>query len=383
MAGKTVVILGGGSGGLVAANRLRRTLGKEHRVVLVERSPVYSFAPSYTAVMLGRRDARRISRHLANLRRKGIEVITGDVTGLDFAGKKVQLGEQETPYDYLIIALGAEYSSAEIPGLGKAWTYYHLDGAEGLREELPRFTAGRVAVVVSALPYKCPAAPYEGALLLDDYFRRKKLRGQVEIRMFTPERQPLPVAGEAVGQAVVKLLERQEIGYTPNVKLKEIDHDAKTLRFESAVEAPFDMVIATPLHRVPPVLVAAGLAAEGGWVPVDRETLATRFEDVYAIGDVNTIPLANGMALPKAGVFAHGEAEVVSRNIAAQINEGAPVWAFGGQGACFLETSRSKAAYATGHFFAEPDPEVTLRGPSSFWHWAKIGFERLWLWRWF
>lgn len=383
MAGKTVVILGAGTGGVVAANRLRRLLGKEHRVVLVDRTVVHSFAPSFTWLMLGQRDAARISRDLRSLSRKRIEFVPQEVSRIDPAGKRVVLEDRELAYDYLIVALGAHYSIEGIPGLGCASTFYSLEGADGLREEIPKFKAGRVAIVVSGLPYKCPAAPYEGALLLDHYFRRRGLRSEVEIRVFTPEPAPLPVAGPAVGEQVVELLVSREVSYSPGSRLASVDPEGKRLRFEDGSEAPFDMLIATPLHRVPAVVREAGLCADGGWVSVDRETLATPFEGVYALGDVTGIPLANGMMLPKAGVFAHGEAEVVARNIAAEINGGQGRWAFGGQGACFLETGYGKAAYATGHFFAEPDPKVELRSPGRWWHWAKVGFERLWLFRWF
>ncbi len=389
MTGKTVLVLGAGSGGLVVANRLRRMLGKQHRIVLVDRNPIHSFAPAFTGVMLGRRTPGRISRDLTALRRKGIEFICSEITRIDPAARTVRLVDQEITAGYLVIALGAQYSSEEIPGLNKAWTYYHLDGADGLNEELRRFRGGRVTVVVSALPYKCPAAPYEGALLLDDHFRRTGL--DAEVHVYTPESQPLPVAGKAVGRAVLDILASRKIEFHPGVNLKTVDQQAKAMHFADGTEAPFDLLVATPVHTVPHVVREAGLAPEGGWVSVDRETLAIRsagsgqatFENVYAIGDVTTIPLANGMLLPKAGVFAHGEAEVVARNIAAEINGSDPIWAFGGQGSCFLETTRSKCAYATGHFFAEPEPEVHLRHPSRRWHWAKTGFERLWLWRWF
>jgi len=131
------------------------------------------------------------------------------------------------------------------------------------------------------------------------------------------------------------------------------------------------------------VLRQSGLADEGGWVSVDRETLATGFDDVYAIGDAISIPLGDVAVLPKTGVFAHGQAEVVSRNIAAEIAGAQPIWAFGGQGNCFLSTGARKAAIVTGNFFTEPTPDVDVRGPNRRWHWAKVGFERLWLWRWF
>src|SRR3990170_7985428 len=122
MALKTVLILGAGVGGLVAANRLRRLLAKEHRVVLVDRSPVYTFAPSFVWVMMGTRDGRRISRDLRALSKKGIEFVMAEVRGLDTANKKVRLDDREESYDYLVIALGAQYSSEEVPGLSQCWT---------------------------------------------------------------------------------------------------------------------------------------------------------------------------------------------------------------------------------------------------------------------
>lgn len=383
MSGKTVLILGGGTGGLVAANRLRRMLPKEHRVILADRSPQYSFAPSYPWLMLGRRTGPRISRDLRTLEKKGIEVRIGEVQAIDTANKRVTVRDEEVACDYLVIALGAQYSSEEIEGLNKTWTFYHLEGAEGLQEQLPKFEGGRLAIVVSALPYKCPPAPYEGALLLDDYFRKRRMRDAVEITLYTPDRLPLPVAGERIGKELLGMLTRRDIKFRPNVKLKSVDHTGRSLEFEGHDRQPFDMVIATPVHLVPEVLVRAGLAKAGGWMSVDRETLAVPgIEDVYAIGDCVDIRISGGLRLPMAGVFAHGEAEVVARNIAAEINGGEPVWAYGGQGACFLETGGGKSAYLDGNFYSDPIT-AAMRRPGRWWHWTKLGFERTWLWRWF
>ncbi len=383
MAGKTVAVLGGGSGGLVAANRLRKLLPREHRIVLINRSAWHSVPAAYTAVMLGDRAPGQISRDLRRLNRKGIEFIAAEITGIDLSRNTVRFDGQELAYDYLIVALGTQYSAGEIPGLGTAYTYYTLDGAEGLREEIAGFDSGRIAIVVPGLPYKCPAAPYAGALVLDHYFRRQRVRADVEIRLFTPEPAPLPVAGEAIGREVAELLAGREVRFSPNTRLQEVDYQGKRLVFQDGTEASYDLLIAVPLHEVPAVVREAGLAEEGGWVKVDRETMATPFEGVYAIGDVTQIPLASGLMLPKAGVFAQGEAEVVARNIAAEIKGEEERWAFGGEGACFLDTGYGKAAYVTGKFYAEPDPEMLMRQPSLLWRWVKEGSIRIWLWRWF
>jgi sulfide:quinone oxidoreductase len=383
MSPKTILILGGGTGGLVAANRLRKLLAKEQRVVLIDRTYVYSFAPSFTRVMLGQTTGRRISRDLRWLEKKGIEFKQAEITRIDHANKRVLLESGQVAYDYLVIALGAQYSHEEIPGLGRTWTYYHLEGAEGMQQHLPEFEGGRVRVVVSSLPCKCPPAPYEGALLLDEHFRKRKMRDRVEISVHTPEPLPLPEAGEEVGTKVVELLRARDIAFAGGAQVESIDHDEKLLRFAGGGSEPFDWVVATPVHKAPDVLVSSGLATEGGWVPANPETLCTHFEDVYAIGDCTVVPFADGKWLPKSGVFAHGQAEVVARNIAAEVEGADPIWAYGGQGACFLSAGGGKAAYVSTHFYAKPGPQVDMRGPSRFWHWSKLGFERMWLWRWF
>jgi sulfide:quinone oxidoreductase len=383
MAGKTVTVLGGGFGGLVAANRLRKLLPREHHIVLIDRSVGHSVAAAYTDVMLGHKVPGQISRDLRRLNRKGIEFMAAEIASIDLSRKMVCLDGQELTYDYLIVSLGAQYSAGKVSGLGTAYTYYTLEGAEELREAIAGFTSGRIAIVVAGLPYKCPAAPYAGALLLDHYFRRRRLRADVEIRLVTPEPAPLPVAGHAIGTEVTELLAGREVWFSPNTRIQEVDPQGKKLIFQDGTDAPYDLLIAVPLHEVPEVVREADLAEEGGWVKVDRDTMATPFEGVYAIGDVTQISLASGLMLPKAGVFAHGEAEVVARNIAAEISGGEARWVFGGEGACFLDSGYGKAAYVTGNFYAEPNPEVRMRQPSFLWRWVKEGSIRTWFWRWF
>jgi sulfide:quinone oxidoreductase len=383
LAGKTVLILGGGTGGLVAAHRLRRMLGEENRVVLVDRSPLYTFAPSFTWVMTGKRESLRVTRDLRTLSRKKIEFIVGEVERIDPEAKRVTAAGEHLAYDFLVLALGAEYSSDEIPGLGQSWTFYHLEGAEGLNERLATFKAGRVAIVVSSLPYRCPPALYEGAFLLDDHFRRRNVRGDIEIEICTPEARPFQAAGPPISRRIEQLLSERGIGFRAGLAPSSVDHRERKVVFGDGSATGFDLLIATPLHRCPLVLRECGLTGDSGWVEVDRETLATSFDGVYAIGDATVIAVSRNEQLPKAGVFAHGQAEVVARNIAAEVAGTEPIWAFGGQGAIFISTGANKAAQITGNYFHDGGPQVRFRGPNRRWHWAKLGYERLWLWRWF
>src|SRR3989304_2198521 len=188
MTGKTMLILGGGIGGLVAANELRRLLPNEHRVVLVEKNPQHAFAPSFLWLMTGDRQPGQITRDLRQLVRPGVELVLSEAQAIDLSNRRVQTSAQALNYDYLIVALGAELAPGAIPGLSEsAQTYYTLDGAAKLRDTLRNFAGGKVAGVVSSLPYKCPGAPHEGAMLIADYLNQRNLKNPAEVHLFTPE----------------------------------------------------------------------------------------------------------------------------------------------------------------------------------------------------
>ncbi|MDA0988484.1 MAG: FAD/NAD(P)-binding oxidoreductase [Chloroflexi bacterium] len=386
MARKRIIVLGGGIGGMVVANQLRKRLSGEHQVIVVERNPRHYFAPSYVWLAMGWRKQETISRELSRLLSRGVQLIQGEISRIDIGEKRIFVGEDEVRYDYMVMALGAELTPPSIPGLPEAaYSFYEVSEAQRLRDALASFDGGRVALVVAGLPYKCPAAPYEGVLLADYLFRKKGIRDNVQMEMFVPEPAPMPVAGPAAGQMIHELLQGREIGYHPRHRLKTVDPAKKQVTFEDDATAEYDMLITIPPHRCPEVVASSGLTNESGWVPVDQRTLQTSAEGVYALGDMTTITLASGMPLPKAGVFAHGEAHVVARNIAADIAgiPGSARHTFNGDGACFLETGFGKAAYATGNFYAEPNADIKLRKPSFRWHWGKILFEKRWLRGWF
>jgi sulfide:quinone oxidoreductase len=381
---QTILVLGGGVGGLVAAHELRRLLPKEHRVILVDREPLFVFAPSLLWLMTGGRSAERISRPLARLKRKGIEVMNGEIERIDAARREVSVDRETLTADYLVIALGAELAPESIPGLTMAGhSFYTLAGAEALLDALGAFTGGRLVVLTAAPAYKCPAAPYEAAMLLEHYCRRHNLRSQTQIDLYAAEPGPMGVAGPEVSRGVRQLVESKGIAYHPEHQVQEVDPAARRLRFTNGAEVIYDLLAYVPPHRAPRVVREAGIVSESGWIPVDAHTMETKFEHVYALGDVVSIPLKLGKPLPKAGVFAHAEAEVVARNIARAITGSGTPAAFDGMGACFVETGDGRAAYGKGNFYAEPVPRVKLRPPSWRWHVGKIWFEKNWLSRWF
>ncbi|MEK6530062.1 MAG: FAD/NAD(P)-binding oxidoreductase, partial [candidate division NC10 bacterium] len=202
---------------------------------------------------------------------------------------------------------------------------YDLDGVLGLRQALAGFREGRIAVTIASLPFKCPGAPYEAAMLIEASLRERGLRDRARVDIYTPEPLPMPVAGKALGEAVKSMVEGKGIGYHPLHKIQAVEAARRELVFDNGQRAGYDLLVAIPPHRCPPVVKESGLTGEGPWVPVDRGTLQTAHAGVYALGDVTAIKLPVGLMLPKAGVFAHHEAEAVAHNIAAEITgRGAP-----------------------------------------------------------
>lgn len=381
---RTVLVLGGGVGGLVAASVLRRELAPEDRVVLVERAPRHTFWPSLLWLMSGSRTAEQVQRDLQPLARRGIEVLHGDITEIDPERRRVVVGGEELAGDALVVALGAALVPERVPGLAEAGgNFYTVDGARQVHDQVSGLQAGRVAVVVADVPFKCPAAPYEAAMLLENLLRRRRVRDRAEVTIYAAEPAPMGVAGPAVSQGVVDFVRQRGIDYRPSMKLTRVDASAKRLHFDTGDEAEFDVLAVVPPHAAPEVVRKSPLAGPSGWIVIDPATCETRFENVFAIGDVTTVPLKLGKPLPKAGVFAHGQAETVARTLAARLRGRGREHKFEGHGECFIEMGGGVAGFARGNFYAEPVPQVQMYRAGRHWHAAKVAFERNWWHTWF
>ena len=385
---KTIVILGGGVGGVVAATSLRRSLPKHHQVVLVDREPNHLFAPSLLWLMTGRRSARQITRPLSQVAKKGVEVVIGEIESIDPAGCRVRVsgavgGDRELEADYLIVSLGAELDSGAIPGLAKAGhSFYTLAGAASFRDALARFSGGRIVVLTATPAYKCPAAPYEAAMLVEADVRGRGISEQTRIDLYSAEPGPLGVAGPEVSAGVRRMVEAKGIGYHPEHQVVGVDPETRQITFKNGSTIEFDLLAYVPPHRAPRVIRESALVDASGWIPVDRDALHTRFANVYAVGDVTAIPLVMGKPLPKAGVFAERQARVVARNITTALTDKGRAAGFDGHGECFVETGDNRAGYGRGDFYAEPLPQVKLYAAGRRWHLAKVAFEKNWFRRW-
>lgn len=387
---KTVVVLGGGVGGLTAAAQLRTVLPASDRIVLVDRSFVSSLGLSRLWVLRGWRVPEQVQVRPTPASLPGVAMVTAEVGHVDVGARVVHCGPTgPIRYDALVVALGAALDTVAVPGLARALEsgaaaghFYTLDGAAGLHRRVEAIRAGRVLVLVAGVPFSCPAAPFEAAFLVADQLGEKFSGGAVRIDVFTPDPLPMPVAGPEVGHALIGMMRTKGIGFNGARSVAGIDHEARTAEFTDGTTESFDLLVVVPPHASPAATVIPEGSGPAGWIPVDPQTLATSVPDVWAIGDVAALTLPSGRPLPKAAVFAQAEAEVAAHQVARHLGYDAPDTRFTGEGACYVEVGDHLAAKGEGNFLTVPAPQVTLHEPTPGYHREKAQQERDWLARW-
>jgi sulfide:quinone oxidoreductase len=382
-AGRTVV-LGGGTGGLVAACELKRRVAAGHRVVLVDRGAEHTYQPSLLWQMVGQRRPQQFRRPLKLLERKGIEFRNAEVEELDLENKVVRTASGDVDYDSLVVSVGAQLTPETVKGFEEmAYNLYDPDGCARIHAALEDLSEGTIGILITAMPFKCPAAPYEAAFLAESFVRKKGIRRNVEIHLFTPEHTPMPVAPPAIGDSIADVLAARGVHYHPLFTFEELRPETREVVASDGRSHRVDLLIGIPPHQAPEVVRASELLGVSGFIHVDARTLASDHDDVFAIGDVATIRLPNGKALPKAGVFAQSEAKIVAQELADKTAGRTSHAAFEGKGYCWIELGDGRAGFAGGDFYAEPDPRLKMRRPGRPLHWGKVAFEKWWLHHWF
>lgn len=376
---RRVLILGGGFGGVATAHALRRRLPPEDEIVVVERRPYFMLGLRKTWALVGRGTLEEGRRPLQALERFGIRILPGTITAIDPANRAVEVDGRRWEGDAMVVALGAELAPEAIPGFREhALNVYDPQEIPRAMEAVRAFRGGQVMIGIFGAPYKCPPAPYEMAFLLQDFFEARGVRARISV--FTPQPMSLPVLGAAGCSVLEGRLAERGIDFLPNHKATAVEAGAVVF---GERRRPFDLLLGIPPHRCPEVVVRSGLTDGGAWVRVHPRTLETRFAGVYAIGDITEILLPNGMPLPKAGVFAEAEGEVVAERIAAVFAGREPEASFSGEGFCYLELGRGEAMLVRGRFLIEPAPEIEITEPSPNYLEEKKRFEAERLRTWF
>ncbi|MFP4591719.1 MAG: NAD(P)/FAD-dependent oxidoreductase [Halobacteriales archaeon] len=370
-----VLILGGGTGGSVLANRLSDRLAGEVdagdvRIRMVNDGHRHVYKPTFLYVPFGRKEVEDASRPLDQLLSRRVERVDDRAIDIDPSTKTVELADgAPVSYDHLVVATGTGVDPDEIPGLAEGGHhFYSAEGATALREALADFNGGHLVVSVVGVPHMCPVAPVEFTLMADAWFRRRGIREAVDITYTYPIMRPHGIP--TVADFASELFEARDVDVRTFFNAETVDPEAQVVTSMEGTELEYDLLVTIPPHTGSDLVREAGLG-DDGWMEVDRRTLeATGAEDVYAIGDVADLPTS------KAGSVAHYAAGVVADRLADRVRGRTPTATFDGKTVCFIETGLDEGTFIEFGYGEEP----TVREPSRAIHWAKLGYnESYWL----
>lgn len=370
-----IVVVGGGTGGTVLANRLAERLGPEFErgavdVTLVSDDRNHVYKPVFLYVPFGEKTVADAKRPLADLVDREITVEIDRVEAVDTDRKRLDLRDGgRMTYDHLVLATGAGLVPEKVPGLAEGGHhFYGPDGAAALRDELATFTEGHLVLSVIGTPHMCPAAPVEFVLMADDWFRERGLREDVDITYTYPIQRAHGI--QNIADWASTTFEERDIRLETFFNADEVDPDAGVLHSMEGKELDYDLLVGIPPHAGSDLVTAAGLG-DDGWADVDRHTLESpHAEDVFVVGDLADVPTS------KAGSVAHYEAGTVADRLASRVRGQVPTATYDGKTVCFIESGMDEATFVEFEYGTQP----TVRAPSKPIHWAKLGYnESYWL----
>jgi sulfide:quinone oxidoreductase len=328
-----VLILGAGFGGLELASSLDAALGTDVEVTLVDKAQGFVFGFSKLDVMFGKASAEHVLHRYADLAPPGVRFVNTTVRSIDPVARRIETDAGPLDADVLVVALGADLHPEDTPGLVEAGHEF-----------------------VTSSPFKCPPAPSETALLVHDHLTARGLLDRSSVSLVMPLGVPIPPS-PAASEALLAEFAARDISWHPGALVRSLDPARHVATLADGTELPFDLFLGVPVHRAPQVVLDSGLA-EDGWIPVDPLTLRTRFEDVYAVGDVTSV------GTPKAGVFAEGQASVVAAQLVARSRGETDPTTYDGHGTCYLEFGEGRVGKVEVTFLSGETPRGALEGPS-------------------
>jgi len=381
---KRVAILGAGTAGTAMANRLVRVLPAGWQVTLLDRDDLHIYQPGLLLLPFGMYRDDELTRSRTRTADPRVDLRIGPIDRVVPDDKRIVLGNGESlRYDFLILATGSRILPEATPGLtGEGWRttahdFYTLEGAKFLRRAFERFEGGRIVVNVAEMPIKCPVAPLEMLFLADAYFTGRGMRDKVELVYATPLEGAFtkPVASRVLGG----MLSGRGIQVIGDFAASQVDGNTRKLTAYDGRELDYDLLVSIPIHGGADVIARSGLGDAGGWIPTDRHVLSVnQAVDAYALGDATDLPSS------KAGAVAHFQADVLTENLLAAIDDRPPAARFDGHTNCFIETGHGKAMLIDFNYETEPLPgkfplpgigPFALLEESAINHWGKLAFK--------
>ncbi|MHB1699908.1 MAG: type III sulfide quinone reductase, selenoprotein subtype [Acidobacteriaceae bacterium] len=365
---KHLLILGGGTAGTMMANKLASVLNaREWQVTIVDNTEEHYYQPGFLFVPFGGYRLQDIVKPRRQYLPAGVKLVVSSIDHIEADKNKVVLGDQSIlPYDYLIIATGADIHPEQTEGLvddewGKTkFDFYTPRGAEQLGRFLKEWQGGKLVVNPVEMPIKCPVAPLEFLFLADAYFTERGIRDKVDLNLVTPLSGAFtkPKASQILGD----LLGRKRINVTPDFGLARVDSKERKLVGWDDTEVGYDLLVSVPTNMGDPCIGRSGLGDELNYVATDKQTLLAKgLDNVFVIGDATNLPSS------KAGSVVHFQSEVLFENFLEHIDKRPMPARFDGHTNCFIESGFGKGLLIDFNYETEPLPgEFPLPGVGPF-----------------
>ena len=382
---KRLLVLGAGTAGTMAVNKLRPRLPRdEWTITVVDSAQTHYYQPGYLFIPFGIYRPDEVTRPTETFIPDGVDLVTGEIDRVFPDENAVVLMDgTRLGYDYLVIATGTSPRPDQTPGMDEGeWRdsvheFYTYEGAVALAEKLKTWQGGRLVVQIVEMPIKCPVAPLEFTFLADAFFTEQGLRDQVEITYVTPLEGAFtkPVSSKYLGD----MLDERKVALEADFMLERIDPDTRTLVSYDEREIPFDLLVTVPINMGADYVARSRLGNELNYVPVDKHTLLSKAHDnIFAIGDASDIPAS------KAGSVAHFSMDLFPDNFLRHVAGLEMTGKFDGHANCFIETGHGKGLLIDFNYETEPLPgKYPLPGVGPFSllketemnHWGKVMFR--------
>lgn len=381
---KTLLILGGGTGGTMAANKFAAKLDpREWRIVVVDREQTHYYQPGFLFIPFGIYRPQDVIKTKRKLLPAGVDVIFAEIEVIEPENNRVRLVNGEViNYDYLVAATGCDIDPDETPGMREGWhqhtfDFYTFEGASKLHQFLSTWQGGRLLLNVAEMPIKCPVAPLEFIMLADWYFQKRGMRNKVELVYATPLTGAFtkPVCSIYLAH----ILKKKNITIVPEFNLMEVDNDKRVIRSYDETEVPFDVLVSIPVNKGSEVIKRSGMGDALNFIPTNKYTLQTeKWPNVFIIGDAGNVPAS------KAGSVAHFMLDVLVENMMSHMRGEEMTAMFDGHANCFIETGFDKAVLIDFNYEVEPLPghfpipsigPFTLLDESRVNHLGKLAFK--------
>jgi len=381
---KKIVVLGGGTGGTIISNNLRRHLPKDWDITLIDRDDRHIYQPGMLFVPFGIQKSNTLVRSRKKYILPGVNFVIDEITHIYPDKKEVKTKNHKFSYDFLIISTGCRIVPEENDGLMDAWgknafSFYTIDAAEMLRKKLKEFDGGKLVMNIAELPFKCPVAPIEFVFLADWYFKNKGIRNKTEIEFVTPL--PGAFTKPKASAVFIESAKSKNIKITTSFELNAVNGKEKYIESVKGDKVSFDTLVIVPSTIGDNVISESGMDDGIGYVPTHHNTLkALKHDSIYVIGDATNVPTS------KAGSVAHYEADVVVFNIMSEIHGVKPEEIYDGHSTCFIVYSKGTSSLIDFNYKIEPlhgkfpapkfGPFSLLKETKMNWY-GKLGFEAL------